>query len=846
MSPATDDLPGLPVTEVLETLGGALAEAGSAVLVAPPGAGKTTLVPLVLLDAPWRADGRILVLEPRRLAARAAAHRMAELLGEAGAGETVGYRIRGDTRISRRTRIEVVTEGVLTRMLISDPALDGVAAVVFDEFHERSLPADLGLALTLHTRGLLRPDLRLVVMSATLDAAPVAEVLGAPVVRSEGRTFPVETRFLERPADGWIEPHVVRAVRGILPETEGDVLVFLPGAAEIRRTAEGLAEAGLPPGVRVHTLHGSMKRSEQDRALTPAPSGERKVVLSSAIAETSLTIEGVRVVVDAGLMRVPRFDPGTAMTRLETVRVTRDSADQRRGRAGRVAPGVCVRLWTEGEDRGLVPARVPEIRDADLAPVALDLAAYGAERDELTWLDAPPEGAWSQARELLTELEILGADGALTDHGRQVAELGLHPRLGHMLVRGREVGRGALAVRVAALLQDRDVLVGQGGPPPSDLRLRVEALLALESGRGTRSGRGWTVHRGGLHRARDEARRLARMIDAGGVPAPEEVAEVGELTALAYPDRVGLAREGSPGRFLLRNGRGATLRPDDPLVAADALVAVEVQGGGRDARVFQGAPLEAGRIAEIFGHQIDEVEEVRFDDAAGRVLPRRVRRLGALVLSEAPLAGPAPHRVAEALCRGVREMGLHVLPWDRDTTQLRERLAFLHHLDPTSWPAVDDETLEEGLELWLAPYLTGLRSLDDLSGVALDDALLHDVEWDQRSRLDVLAPTHVEIPSGSRVRLDYSNPEAPVLAAKLQELFGMTETPRVGGGRVPLTVHLLSPARRPVQVTRDLASFWRDTYFEVRKDLRGRYPKHPWPEDPLTATATRRTKRRGS
>lgn len=842
MSPS---LPLLPVSEVLGELRAALAGTGRAVLVAPPGAGKTTLVPLALLDAEWRGDRRILVLEPRRLAARASAHRMAELLGEAGAGETVGYRIRGDTRISRRTRIEVVTEGVLTRMLASEPSLDGVAAVIFDEFHERSLPADLGLALTLHTRRLFRDDLRLLVMSATLDATPVAELLeGAPVIRSEGRTFPVETRFLERPVQGWVEPRVVQSVCDLLPETRGDVLVFLPGAAEIRRTAEGLDEAGLPSGVRVHTLHGSLSRRAQDEALAAAPPGERKVVLASAIAETSLTIEGVRVVVDAGLMRVPRFDPGTGMTRLETVRVTRDSADQRRGRAGRVAPGVCLRLWTEGEDRGLVPARVPEIREADLAPVALELAAYGAEPGELSWLDPPPAGAWRQAVELLHELEIVDAGGALTAHGREVAALGVHPRLGHLLVRSREEGRGPLACRVAALLQDRDVLRGEGGPPPTDLRLRLEALLAVEGRGEPGGGTGYRVHRGGVYRARDEARRLAGLLGVEGIPSREEVAGVGELAALAYPDRVGFARTGAAGRFLLRNGRGAAVGERDPLARAEALVAVDVQGGGREARISQAAPVDPEAVEARFAHQVGECEEVLFDQDAQRVVARRVRRLGALELGEAPLRDPPAEQVAAALCTGVRDRGLQVLPWDRDTSQLRERLDFLHHLDPERWAAADEHALRDTLEEWLAPYLAGIRRLDDLSRVPLEEALLHRVSWDDRRRMEALAPSHLRVPSGSSIRLDYSDPNAPVLAVKLQELFGMTETPRIGGGQVPLTVHLLSPARRPVQVTRDLASFWRDTYFEVRKDLRGRYPKHPWPEDPLAAEATRRTKRR--
>lgn len=819
----------------------ALSDLGAAVLVAPPGAGKTTRAPLALLDEPWLAGRKILLLEPRRLAARAAALRMADLLGEADAGGTVGYRMRLETRVGPRTRIEVVTEGILTRMLQSDPTLDEVGLVIFDEFHERSLQADVGLALTLHSRRLLRPDLRVLVMSATLEAEPVAEILGgAAVIESEGRLHAVETRWLDRPVDGWIEPAVARVVRAALDEEEGDVLVFLPGAAEIRRTGEALG-AGLPPAVDVYQLHGMLPRDQQDRALRPSPAGRRKVILATSIAETSLTIEGVRVVVDAGLMRVPRFDPGTGMTRLETLRVTRDSADQRRGRAGRTAPGICHRLWTQSEEHGLVPARTPEIREADLTPLVLELAAWGADASELSWLDLPPSAALAQARELLLELEAVDAVGALTEHGRRMVGLGLHPRLAHLVLRGVERGLGALACDLAALLEERDVLRGAGGPPEADLRTRVEAL---------RSGRaalptGAIVDGAAVSRVRRQAEQVRRRAGVvAGSGDRRDVGEVGALAALAYPDRVGQLRSETRGRFLLRNGRGVTLDPADPMAGEPWIVAVQLDGRGREGRIFQCAPVARSDLDELFGGQILAEEEVSWDDAAGRVQSRAVRRLGALVLQEGALRSPDPHRVAVALCQGVGQRGLHVLPWDGEIVQLRQRLAFLHALDGEVWPDVSEEALVNSLETWLAPFVLNVRSLDDLTRIDLAQALLSLLPWDRRAEMDRLAPTHQEVPTGSRIALDYADQAAPALAVRLQEIFGMVDTPRVGGGRIPLTLRLLSPAMRPVQVTRDLASFWQDAYFEVRKDLRARYPKHSWPDDPLTAEPTRRTRRR--
>jgi len=849
------------VVEVLDELRAALEERTSGVLVAPPGAGKTTLAPLALLDAGWLEGRTILMLEPRRLATRAAARRMAHLLGEEDVGGTVGYRIRLDTRVGPDTRVEVVTEGVLTRMLQSDPALSEVGCVIFDELHERSLHADLGLALALQCRSLLRPELRLLAMSATLDAQPVAELLGddegpAPVLESEGRMYPVETRYRDTPVDGWIEPPTVATVLQALDEEPGDILVFLPGAGEIRRTAERLDEAGVPRDVTVHPLYGNLSQSAQDRAIRPSLAGRRKVVLATAIAETSLTIEGVRVVVDAGQMRVPRFDASTGMTRLETIRVTRDAADQRRGRAGRTEPGVCYRLWTRGEDRGLVPARTPEIREADLAPLALDLAVWGAEPEELRWLTPPSESAYAQAVELLQELEVLDDDGALTDHGRGVAELGVHPRTGHMLLRGTELGLGEVAADLAALLGERDILLGRGRAPDADLRLRLEAVRRGRRdgvGRVGRAG-GHEVHRGGLHRTLEQARNLERRLRRGSEPDPRETApalgrqeaeaHAGLLAAFAYPDRIGRLREGERGRYLLRNGRGAAFQEAQTLAGAEWLVAAEVEGRGREARIFRAAPVDREELEEHFAGQIRTVEEVRWDAEAGRVRAFRRQKLGALVLHEAPLGNAKPHLVARGLMEGIRDGGLQQLPWDTDTGQLRHRLHFLHRHQGEPWPDASDVGLLETLEDWLLPFLSGMRALDDLRRLDLAEALLSGVPWEARSRLDALAPTHLEVPSGSHIRIDYSDPEAPALAVKLQEVFGLTETPRIAGGRVPLTMKLLSPAQRPVQVTQDLGSFWRDAYFEVRKDMRGRYPKHPWPEDPLDAEATRRTKRR--
>ncbi|MHB1170871.1 MAG: ATP-dependent helicase HrpB, partial [Longimicrobiales bacterium] len=777
-----------------------------------------------------RAGARIVMLEPRRLAARGAASYMAHLLGEA-VGRTVGYRIRHETKISRETRIEVVTEGVLTRMLIDDPTLEGIGAVVFDEFHERSIHADTGLALTLQTRALLRPELRVLVMSATLDAAPVAALLDdAPVVRSEGRTFPVETHYLDEPLREWIEPAVARAVRRALANEEGDVLVFLPGAGEIRRVQEQLRD--LPGNVHVHRLHGSLTQAEQDAALARAPAGARKVVLSSAIAETSLTIEGIRVVIDSGLMRVPRFSPRIGMTQLVTVRVSRASADQRRGRAGRTAPGVCYRMWTQAEDAALLQQGTPEILEADLAPLALELAAWGTtDPSELGWLDAPPAGAYAQARSLLRGLDAIDDDGRITAHGTALSRLPLHPRLAHMLLHAQRHGRVDDACMIAALLEERDILRAPGEAADPDLLLRLDAL----HGRGVVGAEVDHTALARVRRTEGELRRRARG-DEHAVDEREAGLSPGLLLALAYPDRVGRAR-GGRGAFVLRNGRGARVPPHSLLASAEWIVAAQADAQGADSRVLLGAALDETEVLDVFGDDVSEERIVSLDGT--QVRARIVRRLDAIVIADVARRDVSDEDVARAVLDAIATDGIGVLPWSDATRALRERLAFLHAHDP-SWPDASDGTLAATAGEWLVPFLVGTNG--DLGRVDLAAALMARVDARKQSRIDALAPTHIEVPSGSKLRIDYSDPAAPVLAARVQELFGWTATPRIADGRVPLTIHLLSPAHRPVQVTRDLASFWRTGYFDVRRDLRGRYPKHYWPEDPLTATATRRVR----
>mgnify|MGYP001819556625 CR=1 FL=1 len=833
-------MPALPVEALLPQLRHTLAHSNNAVLQAPPGAGKTTRVPLALLDADWLGGRKILLLEPRRLAARAAARFMARSLGEP-VGATVGYRVRLDSRVGLGTRIEVVTEGVLTRLLQADPALEQVGLVVFDEFHERSLQADIGLALCLDSQSALREDLRILVMSATLDGAAVARLLGdAPLLTSAGRSYPVAMHYRppatpRTPAGHLSYESVVQVVHEALRVEAGSVRVFLPGTGEIRRLETALQAAGLAADVRVVPLYGQLDARTQDAAIQPPPAGIRKVVLATAIAETSLTIEGIRVVIDAGLMRQSAFDPNTGLTRLVTRCVSRASAEQRCGRAGRLQPGVCYRLWPEHQH--LLAHTTPEIREADLAPLVLELAHWGVrDAARLAWLDIPPAAHVAQAGMLLQRLGALDSAGRSTAHGAAMLQLGTHPRLAHMMLYGAELGYGALACELAALLGERDPLQGMR-ERDTDVVLRLELLrgikVAPEAGRGL------------LQRIRSAAAHWQRQLQV--VVAPADHADLdmaGVLLACAYPDRIARRRQGGDNHFLLSSGRGARFAAAEPLAAEDYLVCAHLDGQ-REARIFLAARIEYPQLLEYHGALVSERTRVGWDARARAVQARRQQCLGELVLRDEPWKDADPQQVQSALLEGIRASGPACLPWNEAVRQLQARLTFMHRLAPRDWPDVSDATLMATLEDWLAPYLHNMSRLTHLDKLDLRAILLARLTWDRQRQLDELAPSHLQVPSGSRIRLDYGA-EVPVLAVRLQEMFGLADTPRVAGGQVPVLLHLLSPARRPVQVTSDLSAFWRGSYHEVRKELKGRYPKHHWPDDPLQARATTRTRRKWS
>jgi ATP-dependent helicase HrpB len=825
----------LPVEQILPQLLNALAGAAQVVLQAPPGAGKTTRVPLVLMNASWMSGKKMILLEPRRLAARYAAQFMAEQLGET-VGQQVGFRTRLETRVSAETRIEVVTEGILTRMLQSDPFLEGVGGLIFDEFHERNLQGDLGLALALESQSVFREDLKILVMSATLDTEGLQKILpDAPVIVSDGRAFPVSCHYARQTANQPDIQQIAATLQRALEETSGDLLVFLPGVGEIVTLMSVL---GAPQGCWVLPLYGDLPPAEQESVFQKTPAGQRKIVLATAIAESSLTLDGVRVVVDSGWMRVPRFDPRSGMTRLETVRVSRASADQRAGRAGRQGPGACYRCWTEETQARLRAYTAPEILEADLMPLVLELAIWGAQNPaSLNWITSPPDAGVMSAKEVLQQLGALDQHGRITAHGRKMGELGMHPRLAHMVLRAREWGCESCALALAALLSERDVVRGRGGQREADLVDRVRWLLDNRPLEGTDS------------RTRERLRQIAKRWKRGNLERCQDPDEwTGRLVAQAYPDRLAQCRENGRERYLLRNGRGAILQQGDSLVGQNLLAIAALDGAAREARIFLAASLGKTELERDFADQIETVVRIEWDERSECVIADERRQLGALTLQETVLKDPDSEAVQQAFLTGIARRGVSALPWTEASLRLRHRMRFVRSLpgEERAWPDWSDEGLRDALPDWLGGWLQGMSRLTHLERLDMCAILNAQLRWDQKTALDELAPEKIKVPSGSWVAIDYTQPSEPVLAVKLQEVFRWTETPRIGGGRVPLLMHLLSPARRPVQITRDLAGFWSGSYHEVKKELKGRYPKHPWPDNPLEAQATRFTKQRST
>lgn len=854
----------LPISGLIPQLISILTDGRSAVVQAPPGAGKTTCVPLALFGQCWLGGRKIVMLEPRRLAARAAAYRMAELLCE-DVGATVGYRTRLDSKVGPSTRIEVVTEGILTRMLQSDPSIETIGCLIFDEFHERSLNADLGLALSLDARSLFRADLRLIVMSATLDGVEVSRLLdGAPVLKSEGMSYPVEVRYrplgpVDMRLQGLTGPRfisgVVKEVSKALVDEIGSVLVFLPGSGEIHRVAAGLRSAGPGPDIDIVPLYGEISRAAQDMAIRPSLAGRRKVVLATNIAETSITIDGIRVVIDGGLQRLQRFSPSIGMSRLETVRVTRSGADQRTGRAGRTGPGISIRLWSEYENSVLMEKNRPEIMEADLTALALELAIWGVkELERLRWLDLPPAGSLAHARETLVRVGAIDQKGLVTAHGKRLATLPLHPRLGHMVLKADGLGQGTLASLIAALLAERDPLGKTTGERDSDIRHRIEAVSGRADG-GLRGKAGrlaaFDIDRALCERISASAGQIRKIL--GIRESPFDIDMTGIILAFAYPDRIGRRREGTGAKYLLSNGRGAYFSSVEQLTLSEYIVVASIDAGERESRIFLGAPVERADLEEYLKEDILYTSTVMWDTALSAVLSRRQKMLWGLVLSDAPVTDPDKVQVLEAFLCGVRQAlrhsGLTILPWDKHSENLRARINLLHRLsvaEGVEFPDLSDEWLLDNINTdgWLGPWCAAMTRLEHLKRLDMKGVILSLLSWQAREALDRLAPTHFKVPSGSSIMIDYTAGERPVLAVRLQEMFGCALTPSIAGGRVALVLHLLSPAGRPLQVTSDLAGFWASSYQMIKKEMKGRYPKHHWPDDPMEAEPARGAKRR--
>ncbi|MBU1567379.1 MAG: ATP-dependent helicase HrpB [Proteobacteria bacterium] len=833
-------LPQLPIHHIIGDLKSAL-DKGSAVLSAPPGSGKTTIVPLALLDEPWLLGKKVLVLEPRRLAARAAATRMASLLGER-IGQTVGYQIRFDRQISEITRIEVLTEGILTRRLQNDPGLSGVGIIIFDEFHERSIHADLALALCIDLCQ-IREDLRILVMSATLAASELATILGnVPVITGEGQSYEVQIEYLARPTQARMSATTASGVRRVVAEMRGDILVFLPGTGEIKEVHRQLMNDPACRGMLISPLFGDLSQKEQDQAILPDPGGRRRVILATSIAETSLTIEGITCVVDSGWSRRLQFVASNGLSRLTTVRVSRAAAAQRAGRAGRLGPGYCLRLWTKDEDYGLVAFHPPEIVAVDLAGLALELALWGvADPQELRWLDPPRFGPYQQALELLSSLGAINATGRITEIGRELAALPIHPRLGHMLLMAKRQGNGQLACDLAAILSERDLVGRDAMFPSADLRIRLH-LLEIWRKNGSDAVRSEGGDPDICSRIDRDSRRWQKQIGCSN--GSQHCEAGGNLLVFAYPDRLARRRPGQRERYLLAGGRGAFLPPADPLTASEYLVVPKMDAGRTEGRIFLAEPVELSDLQHHHPHLFSVTKEVYWDDSTARVVAMRQLSVGKIVVEEQPLTDIESEEITVAMLAGIRRMGLVCLPWDGESRQLQARIQCLRTWQPEmDWPDLGNDRLLDDLQ-WLVPYLSGISRAEQLKQLNIQEIFTTMLGWEKRQKLERDAPANLIVASGSKIRIEYRIDEPPLLAVRIQEMFGSSATPTICGGRIGLLLHLLSPARRPIQVTSDLAGFWQRGYGEVKKELKGRYPKHFWPDDPLTAEAVRGVKRK--